>query len=179
LGCLFLCFFWLIFLSRDPWIAVAATVSVVAICFCCPPVFTRYGAQIGLVSLLVHSLRWDDRNHRGAVILRNLAGLIWVWFSYLWLRESVHEARLPVYSAAAVILVVYGVRVIMRRGWKPGSVPVYAVLTASLEPGRILTENVREIAPGFLAIGASFVLFAVGSLAAFAKAKNKQTRHEA
>jgi hypothetical protein len=166
-----LCFFWLIFLSRDPRVAMLAAISLVALCFSCADDFMRLAIQFGLVSLLVHSLRWEDHLHKGAAILRTVAGVLWVFLSISWLRESAHDARIPVYIAASVLLIAYGVHAVLHHTWKPWVIPVFSLTVIMSEPGSRAAGGLTEISPGFLAIGASFLLFALGSLAAFSKSK--------
>ncbi len=172
-SCALLCFFWLIFLSRDPRVALVAVLSVLALCFVAANEFIRLVIQIGLVSLLAHSLRWDDRLWNGARILRNLAGVLWVLLSASWLRESAHDARLPVYIGASVLLILYGVYAVFYHAWKPRAIPVFSVAVLVSEPGFRFAGELTNAPPGFLAIAASFLLFALGSLAAFSKSKRE------
>jgi hypothetical protein len=172
-GSTVLCFFWLIFLSRDPRVAMIAVISLVALCFCCANDFTRLAIQFGLVSFLAHSLRWEDPTHKGAAILRILAGVLWIFLSLSWMRESPHDARVPVYIAASVLLIAYGLHAVIHYTWKPWMIPVFAIVVLASEPGSRAAGDLTNISPGFLAIGASFLLFGLGSLAAFSK--NKRT----
>jgi hypothetical protein len=170
-GSTVLCFFWLIFLSRDPRVPMLAVISLVALCFSCAHDFTRLAIQFGLVSLLAHSLRWEDHMHKGAAILRIAAGVLWVFLSISWLRESAHDARVAVYIAASVLLIAYGIYAVVHYTWKPWVIPVFAIAVLASEPGSRAAGDLTNISPGFLAIGASFLLFALGSLAAFSKSK--------
>jgi hypothetical protein len=173
-ACLFLCFFWLIFLSRDPRVAFSVAIALVLVCALCgSPVLTVYAGQIGLVSLLVHSFRWDDRTHRGAAALRNVASLLWFLFSSTWLKESAHEARLLVYSEALVLSVCYGLHTILHGSWKPRVAPLAAGAVLAAEPVSTIVGELTAASPGFLAIAGSFVLFALGSVAAFAKSRGQ------
>ena len=170
-GSTVLCFFWLIFLSRDPRVAMLAVISLVALCFSFANDFTRLTIQFGLVSLLTHSLRWEDSMHKGAAILRIVAGVLWVFLSISWLRESPHDARVLVYIAASLLLIAYSVYALVHYTWKPAVIPVFAIVVLASEPGSRAAGDLTNISPGFLAIGASFLLFALGSLAAFSKSK--------
>jgi hypothetical protein len=174
-GSTVLCFFWLIFLSRDPRLAMLAVISLVALCFFCATDFTQLTIQFGLVSLLAHSLRWEDRMHKGAALLRIVAGVLWVFLSISWLRESTPKARVPVYIAASVLLIAYGIYAAIHYTWKPWVIPVFAIMVLASEPGSQAAGDLTDISPGFLAIGASFLLFALGSLAAFSKNKKNDS----
>ena len=172
-GCGVLCFFWLIFLSRDPRVALAAALGVLALCLCLAPGFARLAIQIGLVSILAHSLRWEDHVHRGAAILRFFAGALWIFLATSWLRESPHQARLPVYASASVLLIFYGVYALIYSDWKPWTVPIFAAVVLASEPGSRTAETLTDTSLGFLAIAASFLLFALGSFVAFSKSRNR------
>jgi len=170
-GCTLFCFFWLIFLSRDPRIALVAALGLVVLCAVFADELTRLAIQIGLVSILTHSLRWEEPLQKGAAILRSLAGVLWVLLSTPWLRESAHDTRLPVYVGAFVLLVCYAIHAVLHHTWKPRTIPVFAVAVLLSEPGTRFAEDLTDASPGFLTIAASFLLFAVGSLTAFSKSK--------
>jgi hypothetical protein len=168
-ACVVVCFFWLIFLSRDPRIALAGAIGLVAGCLFVAPEFVRFALHIGLVSLLVHSLRWEDFRFKGATVLRVSSGLLWAALAIFWLRESPHEARLPVYLEASVLSICYLAQAVISRRLKPWSVQLFAGTVLISQPGSHVAENLSEISPGFLAIAGSFLLFALGSFVAFSK----------
>jgi hypothetical protein len=119
-------------------------------------------------------LRWDDQVQKGAWILRTLAGGLWVLLSISWLREASHEARLPVYCCAAALSVWYGVYAVFHRAWKPRTIPIFAVAVWAAEPGTRFVDDLNGVSPGFIAVGASFLLFGLGSLVAFSKSTCKR-----
>ena len=176
-ACIALCFFWLIFFSRDPRIALGAVLALLLLTSFYAHQFVRLAIQVGLVSMLAHSLRWEDHLHKGAAILRTLAGMLWDLVSISWLGESAHD-RLLIYVCASVLLISYGIHVIVRRGWKPWTIPVFAVIVLVSKPGSRVAEDLCDASPGFLAIGASFLLFALGSLVAFSKSKSQSSGGE-
>jgi hypothetical protein len=169
--CGVLCFFWLIFLSRDPRIALAAIAGVLILCSSLAPGFGRLAIHICLVSILAHSLRWDDRLHRGSAILRILAGSLWVFLAISWLRESPHVGRLPVYLVACALLIFYVIYCSIRGEWKRWLIPCFAIIVLVSEPASRMTESLANASPGILAIAASFLLFVLGSFVAFSKAR--------
>lgn len=171
-ACMLLCFFWLIFLSQDPRVALVATIVLFVTCGIVLHARTPFAIQVGLIALLAHSLLWDDRLQRGSGILRGIAGVFWVLFSSSWLGQSPHEARLPVYLGASSLLIWYVVRALSHCSWRPWAVPVCAVSVLASEPGVRLAADLSKTSPGFIAITVSFLLFAFGSLSAFSKSKN-------
>jgi hypothetical protein len=169
---IFVCFFWLIFRFRDPRIAIFSALSLIGLGFCFASTFFHCAIQVALVSLLAHSLRWDDPAHKGATILRFLAAMLWSWVSCSWLfNNPAHPERLLVDAAAGVLLAVYLLQAMLFRRWKHRVIPVSALLVLLSEPGMILGSWLNRETPGMLAVVGSFLLFALGSIAAFSKPK--------
>jgi hypothetical protein len=167
----FVCFFWLIFRFRDPRIAMFGTLSLAILCFYFAPDFSRYAVQVALVSLLVHSLRWDDQTHKGAAKLRFLAATLWSLVSCTWLFDSVYPEGLLVNSAAGILLIIYLLQMIIFRSWKHWILPLNALFVLALKPAVTLGNWLNRETPGMLAVIGSFLLFALGSIAAFSKPK--------
>lgn len=165
------CFFWLIFRFRDPRIAMFGALGLTGLCFYFAPTLSHYAIQIALISLLAHSLRWDDPEHKGAKTLRFLAGIIWTLISCSWLFNSTHPERLLIDCAAGALLVIYLLQAILLRRWKHRILPISASLILSSEPITILGSWLDRETPGMLAVVGSFLLFALGSIAAFSKPK--------
>lgn len=171
--CIAICFFWLIFLSRDPRVALGGALALLAISIFIGHEFALLAFQIGLVSILVHSLRWEDCMHKGATIFRTLTGVLWVLLASSWVRESAYSVCLPAYIGAAILLICCGVRIALYRHWKPWTPAVFSIIVLISKPGSRVAQNLGDASPGFLAIGASFLLFALGSLVAFSKPKRQ------
>jgi hypothetical protein len=168
---IFLCFFWLIFRSRNPRVAVFAALGLAGFGFAFGPNFSRCAIQVALVSLLVHSLRWDDQAHRGATTLRAMAALGWVLISCSWLFEPVQLARLLVDSAAALLMLASLLQAMVFRNHKNLFVLICSGVVLLSEPIMISAKWLENESVGMVAIGGSFLLFALGSLAAFSKPK--------
>ena len=168
---IFICFFWLIFRSRDPRVAMAAALCLVGASSCIAPDFSRWAIQVALVSLLVHSLRWDDQACRGATTLRVLTGLLWILLSCSWLFEPVQSARLFADSGAVLLLVIYLLHATIFKCWKHVFVFICAMVVLLSEPTEVLARWLNGESAGMIAILGSFLLFALGSIAAFSKPK--------
>jgi hypothetical protein len=172
---LFVCFFWLVFLSRDPRMAIFAAVVVAFVWGCSIRSFAPYLSQFLLLFLLAHSFRWKDDLHRGAKILRHMAGQLWLLQSWAWVQGPAPEAGLVVCGGASLLLGAYTAFALCRRSWHPRAVPIYGVAVLMSEPAVHLAGRLKEASPGFIAIAASFILFGLGSLAAFTKTRwNRQ-----
>jgi hypothetical protein len=168
---IFICFFWLIFRSRNPRVAMFAALGLAGFSFGFAPNLTHYAIQVALVTLLAHSLRWDDQAHRGATTLRAMTGALWMIISCSWLFEPVRPDRLLVYSAGALLLLICLLNVMIFRNHKNLFVPVCAGVVLLSEPTTISVRWLENESAGIVAIVASFLLFALGSVAAFSKPK--------
>jgi hypothetical protein len=167
----FACFFWLIFWSRDPRIALFGAMSLIGLCLWFAPSFGHYAVQVALVSLLAHSLRWDEQVHKGATILCFVASMLWSLVSCSWLFDSIHPERLLVDLAAGTLLAIYLLQAIQVRRLKRLIVPISAASVLLSEPAMIVGRWLNCDTPGMLAVIGSFLLFALGSIAAFSKPK--------
>jgi hypothetical protein len=165
------CFFWLIFWSRDPRVALFGSMGLVGLCFSFASSFGHYAVQVALVSLLAHSLRWDEQRYKGATLLRISTSILWTLVSCSWLFEAVNPERLLVDSAAGMLLAIYLFQATIFRRWKHLILPAIASLVLLSEPAVILGRWLNRDTPGMLAVVGSFLLFALGTVAAFSKPK--------
>jgi len=148
------------------------------------PVLWFLSVQNGLVFLLLHSLRWDDRQHDGAKLLRIAAACVWVIDSFAWVHQAWPDLRHPlavlgpetffggglsVVSYAAVVLIGYGVAWIVRRHAGPLIIPISGFIVMATAPGRLLWDLLRDASVGLLALLGSLLLFGVGTLLAWMK----------
>ena len=165
------CFFWLIFLSRDPRVALFGALGLAGLCACFAGSFGHYAVQLALVSLLAHSLRWDDQIYKGATTLRIFTSILWFVVSCSWLFDPVCPERLLVDSAAGALLAIYLLQATIFRRWKHRILPATSSLIVLSEPAMILGRWLNRDTPGMLAVVGSFLLFALGTIAAFSKPK--------
>jgi len=168
---IFICFFWQIFRSRNPPVAIFAALGLVGFSIGFAPNLIHCAIQVALVSSLAHSLRWDDQAHRGATALKAVTGVLWILISCSWLLESVQHARLLVDPAAALLLLIYLLNVWIFRTHKNLFVPICAGVVLLSEPTMISARWLENEPAGMVAITTSFLLFALGSVAAFSKPK--------
>jgi hypothetical protein len=126
---------------------------------------------VALVSLLAQSFRWDDQAHRGATTLRAVTGTLWTLISCSWLLASDPPARLLVDSAAGLLLLTSLLNVLIFRNPKHWLVPLCAGVVLLSEPTVISARWLDNESAGMVAIIISFLLFALGSVAAFSKPK--------
>jgi hypothetical protein len=148
-----------------------AALGLAGFCLRFAPDFSRCAIQVALVSLLAHSLRWDDQSHRGAATLRTLTGILWVLVSCSWLFEPAQSTRLLVDSTAALLLVIYLLHAMLFRCRKHLIIFICATIVLLSKPTMILARWLSGESAGMVAIMTSFLLFALGSIAAFSKPK--------
>jgi hypothetical protein len=152
-------------------VALFGALGLAGLCACFASSFGHYAVQLALVSLLVHSLRWDEQAYKGATLLRFLASVLWFLVSCSWLFDPVHTERLLVDSSAVALLAIYLLQATIFRRWKHLILPAIASLVLLSEPAVILGRWLNRDTPGMLAVVGSFLLFALGTIAAFSKPK--------
>jgi len=92
----------------------------------------HWAIQSGLVVLLMHSLRWEDRYHSGAGWLRILASGIWVAHAFLWMHMG--GAVWMVCCVAAPLLLAYVSSRLITGEWGPRIVPLAGALVILSAP---------------------------------------------
>ncbi len=157
-------------LSRNPKAALggafAAAIAVGALCRHNEDA-ANWALQAGFTFILLHSLRWLDYEHVGTGFLRGLAGVAWVAHSFVWIRSGTafwHPLALAVGILAIYCVVWFVLRVQVRV-----VVPVAAALVALCAPANFAAAQLQFTPVGFLAVGASFLLFAAGTVVAVTK----------
>jgi hypothetical protein len=124
-------------------------------------------AQVSLVFLLLHSLRWSDTEHSGTPVLRWLAALLWVTDACVWTRELRWEGILFVGLAAVIVLAVWLVAWWWLRGERGSLVlPAAATVVLCSAPGNWL---IRHGSDGLIALLGSLALFAAGIVVAWTR----------
>ncbi len=129
------------------------------------------GAQSACVFLLLHSLRWKLPDDRLALFTRWVTSAVWVVDAVVWSQRSGVEQAMPVLAFSAVVLVGYFVGRMVLRRWGPKIIPITATLVVMSLPLRWSVSSERKISAGVLAMAASLLLFALGTLLALAKQK--------
>jgi hypothetical protein len=124
------------------------------------------GLQAGLVFLLLHSLRWADSEHAGAILLRWLAAIGWVAHAATWTYGGSWLGA-GITGGGAIVVAATWVAVWQIRGAQDlWVIPSAAALTLLSAPGNWF---VRSGSDGLLAMVGSGVLFAVGILVAWTR----------
>jgi len=124
----------------------------------------HWAIQTGLVVILIHSLRWEDRYHSGAAALRVLASGLWAAHAVVWMHTT--GSLWMACCMAAPLIVAYGVTRLLAGEWGPRILPIAVLLVILSGPADSSAVKLRTFSTGLLAMTASFALFAIGTAAA-------------
>jgi hypothetical protein len=156
--------------TRSPKLALmgAVAASVLAGVWREPaPDALHWALQSGLMFYLLHSLRWRDYEHQGAPVVRALTAVAWVVHSFCWVRSGAPFWLTP--GIATLVVMVCWLHWWIRQKRLPIVIPLAATLVALLTPINMLLVTLQATPVGLVAVGASFLLFGLGTLAAVTK----------
>ncbi len=157
-------------LSRNPKLGVfGALVAAVAVGVISDDHSGSFHLAIesGLVFLLLHSLRWLDEETAGAKGIRVFLCIVWVAHAFVWMHSSgsawmTCAIVTPVLSASLASRLLAG-------AWGTRIVPLAALLVAFSGPADSSLRQLHSAPAGVLAVIGSFLLFALGTLAALTR----------
>jgi len=124
-------------------------------------------AQSGLVFLLLHSLRWRDAGHKGAALLRTWTAVVWILDSFVWSYDGAPFWK-PL-TAGGVVAASYAAARWLAGRWPAKIVVVAALLVAISGPADLAFTGIQRTPVGVAAIGGSFILLILGTVAALTK----------
>ena len=157
--------------SRNPKLAVIASILLaigVAILFSDYQGAAHWAAQSAFIFLLLHSLRWNDAENRGANFIRRLTALAWVIFSFVWMSSDNGKFWMPFIPGVLVILV-YCLSFPCRGIWRLFVVPAAALLVVLSGPSSAAVDELQSAPVGLLAVVGSFLLLGFGTVAALTR----------
>jgi hypothetical protein len=125
--------------------------------------------QVGLVFVLLHSLRWVDTQSRHARAMRNCAAITWIWHGAVWLLMDPASAELGAFLLGLSVVVIYFCARAVVGIWGPRIVPYAGVVVMSIGPAWKAALWLLESPAGVLVLIGSFVLFAAGTALAVTK----------
>ena len=128
----------------------------------------HWAFQGGLAFLILHSLRWNDGEHPGAGTTRMLTGLAWAVQSFVWVNSDEGRLWMPLIPGMAV-LVIYCVLLPGRGIWRLFVVPLVAVLVILSGPCSLAIDCLRSTPAGLLAVVASLIFLALGTVTALTR----------
>jgi hypothetical protein len=123
--------------------------------------------HIGLVFLLIHSLRWKESETAGAAVARTLSAVAWGLHAVWW--QGFGGGGIAVAGPAVVLLATYVIARLATGRWGSLDLPVAATAVILTGPAKLLAQVAFQAPIGMLAIAASFLLFAAGTAAALTR----------
>lgn len=165
-------------LSRNPAVGIFGSIAVTATVL---GLFDGYAGvlhwslQSGVVFLLLHSLLWNDANHEGARVVRNLACALWVLHALLWVHLG-GAMWMPCIFAGTVFASWILATLLQSRRDALIILPAASLVVILAGPGNSLIGTMRSTPTAVLAVGGSFVLFALGTVAALTKNRLHEPR---
>lgn len=162
----------LVFFSRNPKLAVPGSLAAAFLAGGLLEDVAGSGymaAQVGIVFLLLHSLRWVDSETPGARGVRGFMAWVWLAHSGLWVMDGGAMAGRFLPGMAIAVLGVCGILYWVRGVWGPKIVPVMAVGVLVMPLVSMVWGWGRTIPEGVLVLIASFGLFGLGTLTALLK----------
>jgi hypothetical protein len=130
-----------------------------------------------LVFLLLHSLRWNEMDHRGAEAVRASMAVAWVIQSFVWVNSEHSSFWMP-FVPGVIVLAAYVVYHIRHGFWDSLIVPVSAILVVLSGPCSVAVDGVRTAPVGLLAVAGSFLLLGLGTVAALTRHLWHKHEHE-
>ena len=161
--------FWTAWL-RDPKLAVLGAVLfgiAIAVVFGQHPNMANWALQGGFVFLLVHSLRWNDAEHKGAGASRNFIGIIWAIQSFVWMNCEGSRFWMP-FIPGALVLALYCILLLRRQTWLL-VIPASALAVVLSGPCCLGIDRLSAMPAGLLAVIASFLFLGLGTVAALTR----------
>jgi hypothetical protein len=171
-GCFAVCLLGPIITSRDPrWTIVGGFIcfGLAAAVANHAEASLHWAAQSALAFVIAHSLRWRDGEIVGTGGTRVLIGLVWIAQSALWSQSSGSEALIGCSIFGGAVLASYGLHRWATGNWATRVVPISAAVVFLSAPGTQFAGRLKHTEPGYLAVAGSFVLFGLGTIAAFTR----------
>jgi hypothetical protein len=120
------------------------------------------------VFLLLHSLRWNDKEHPDAGKVRALICLVWAIASFVWVNTEAAKFWMPLIPGA-VVLATYCLCLPRRGIWRLFIVPAAALVVMASGPCSATIGGVSTMPIGLLAVCASFLFLGIGTVAALTR----------
>jgi hypothetical protein len=171
--------FWTAWL-RDPKLAILGCIvlgSAVISVFHHYDGAGHWALQSMFVFLLLHSLRWNDKEHADANKVRMMAGVAWVIQSFVWMNSDSGRFWMP-FIPGLLVLGIYCLCLPCRGVWRLSVVPAAATLVVLSGPCSATVNGVRSVPIGLLAVIASFLFLGFGTVAALTRHLWHKHEHE-
>ena len=171
----------LAFRSKDPRIGIPCGIgAAVATGLVAPPTSATWhlAGQLGLVYMLLHSMRWPDESQPGTRPARTILAILWVSHAFLISFGNDAATRWVATPFAILILASWLVVTLLRRFRAAAILPASAVAVLLSTPVGYAAKAMRDVPSGFLSILIGFLLFACGTIAALIRDRWRKPQAE-
>ena len=134
------------------------------------PMPFHWASQAAMVFLLIHSLRWDDSRHESANAARVVVAVLWA--AHCWLWALAYGAGSVVIVSAGALFTAWLLARLLTGEWKARILSVAAVVAALATPSHAAVPKLQHLPSGPVIVGASFLLFALGTGLALMKRRS-------
>lgn len=161
------CVFWTLFSAR-PAVGMLGGLVISCLVLGMLPAKALANAAInmGFVYVLLHSLRWQ----RGE-IGRWCLGILWLGQGVIWTSMDAHGGAWGTCASGIAVLAVYFGARGLAGFWGPGVIPLVGAASAVIAPARNGILLLERTPVGVLILLGSFILFALGTIAAITKSR--------
>lgn len=159
-----------VILSRNPKIALLGALAAMIVSGTLRQAhgdWFHWAVQAGFVYFLLHSLRWQDEEHRSAIGIRIFVTISWVLHTFFWVRGG--ATLVEPLLMAGVVLVAWIFHAMIMRSLQLLLLPIAAALVALCSPVNFMIVKVQAAPTGVLYVVGSFALFGLGTVVALTK----------
>jgi hypothetical protein len=129
-----------------------------------PALSGHLSLEVGLVFLLLQSLRWEDSRWEK---LRIVTAATWIVHAFGWTYVGETLSGWTVSSAAVIVLLAYPFILYLTDAPKSRLIPVTALIVLSARPLTAFAHWIQSASPGLVALLLSFALLGAGTWFAF------------
>jgi hypothetical protein len=162
--------FWTAWL-RNPKLAIVGAITVgiaIAAIFNQHVGIGYWAFQGSLVFLLLHSLRWNEAEHRGAGVVRGSVALAWAIQTFVWVNSENASFWMP-FIPGLVVLGAYVLYHLRHGFWDSLIMPTAAMVVVLSGPCSAAVNFIHSASVGLLAVAGSFLLLGLGTIAALTR----------
>jgi len=127
----------------------------------------HWATEIGIVFLLLHSLRWSDGEVAISKGIRVVLCIVWVAHAFVWMHGSGSAWMTCV--IVTPVLSAYLISRLVNGAWGARVIPLAALLVAFSGPADSSFTQLHSAPAGVLAVIGSFLLFVLGTVAALTR----------
>jgi len=125
-----------------------------------PALSGHVSLEVGLIFLLLQSLRWEDSRWEK---LRIVTAATWIVHAFGWTYVGETLSGWTVSSAAVIVLLAYPFLLYLTDALKSRLIPVTAIVVLSAKPLTVFAHWIQPVSTGLVALLLSFALLGAGT----------------